>query len=69
MSLANPNIQVILILLFLFPRDELKRHYNLGHYYLDVSLDDLASFDEDLADQLQKQPAEYLPLVRQTKEV
>eukprot|EP00057_Strongylocentrotus_purpuratus_P035774 XP_801948.1 PREDICTED: DNA replication licensing factor mcm5 [Strongylocentrotus purpuratus] len=43
-------------------RDELKRHYNLGHYFLDVSLDDLASFDEDLADQLQKQPAEYLPL-------
>ncbi|XP_033627243.1 DNA replication licensing factor mcm5-like [Asterias rubens] len=42
-------------------RDELKRHYNLGQYWLDVCLDDLASFDEDLADKLKKQPAEFLP--------
>ena len=51
-------------LLFFHYRDELKRHYNLGQYYLLVSFDDLISFDEDLADKLQKLPAEHLPLVR-----
>ncbi|XP_038072894.1 DNA replication licensing factor mcm5-like [Patiria miniata] len=42
-------------------RDELKRHYNLGQFWLDVNLDDVASFDEDLADKLKKNPAEFLP--------
>ena len=54
--------QCYLMVLFC-PRDELKRHYNLGQYWLEVSLDDLASFDEDLADKLQKLPAEHLPMV------
>lgn len=45
-------------------RDELKRHYNLGQYYIEVEMEDLASFDEDLADYLYKQPAEHLQLVR-----
>ncbi|XP_072031624.1 LOW QUALITY PROTEIN: DNA replication licensing factor mcm5-A-like [Amphiura filiformis] len=43
-------------------RDELKRHYNLGQYWLEISIDDLASFDEDLADKLQKHPTEHLPM-------
>lgn len=45
-------------------RDELKRHYNLGQYWIEVEMEDLASFDEDLADYLYKQPAEHLQLVR-----
>lgn len=45
------------------PRDELKRHYNLGEYWIEVEMEDLASFDEDLADYLYKQPAEHLQLV------
>lgn len=44
-------------------RDELKRHYNLGEYWIEVEMEDLASFDEDLADSLYKQPAEHLELV------
>ncbi|XP_058952696.1 DNA replication licensing factor mcm5-A-like [Pocillopora verrucosa] len=43
-------------------RDQLKRHYNLGQFYLEVDLQDLTSFDEQLADKLTKSPAEFLPL-------
>ncbi|XP_078388210.1 DNA replication licensing factor MCM5 [Cetorhinus maximus] len=46
-------------------RDELKRHYNLGEYWIEVSLEDLSSFDEDLADYLLKQPSEHLPLLEE----
>lgn len=48
---------------FSYPyRDQLKRRYNLGQYYLEVDLQDLTSFDEQLADKLTKSPAEFLPL-------
>ncbi|XP_027451237.1 DNA replication licensing factor MCM5 isoform X2 [Zalophus californianus] len=51
-------------------RDELKRHYNLGEYWVEVEMEDLASFDEDLADYLYKQPAEHLQLLEEAaKEV
>ncbi|KAK7488402.1 hypothetical protein BaRGS_00020376 [Batillaria attramentaria] len=43
-------------------RDQLKRHYNLGQFWLDVELDDVSSFDETLAEKLLKLPSEYLPL-------
>lgn len=49
---------------FLFDRDELKRHYNLGEYYLTVDVEDVASFDETLAEKLYKLPTDHLPLVR-----
>lgn len=48
---------------FVFPyRDQLKRNYYLGQYMLEVSLDDLASFDEHAADKLLKSPMEYMPI-------
>ncbi|XP_065661260.1 DNA replication licensing factor mcm5-A isoform X2 [Hydra vulgaris] len=48
---------------FVFPyRDQLKRNYSLGQYYLDVSLDDLRSYDEHLADRVEKSPAECIPI-------
>ncbi|KAH0616946.1 hypothetical protein JD844_028446 [Phrynosoma platyrhinos] len=51
-------------------RDDLKRHYNLGQYWIEVEMEDLASFDEDLADYLYKQPAEHLQLLEEAaKEV
>ncbi|XP_046401937.1 DNA replication licensing factor Mcm5 [Ischnura elegans] len=43
-------------------RDALKRQYNLRKFWLEVNIEDLASFDESLADALYKQPAEHLPL-------
>uniref|UniRef100_A0A2P2HWJ7 DNA replication licensing factor MCM5 n=1 Tax=Hirondellea gigas TaxID=1518452 RepID=A0A2P2HWJ7_9CRUS len=43
-------------------RDCLKRQYNLRQYWLDVCMEDLASYDEMLADKLKKQPTEHLPL-------
>ncbi|KAG8228475.1 hypothetical protein J437_LFUL009340 [Ladona fulva] len=43
-------------------RDALKRQYNLRKYWLEVNIEDLASFDESLADALYKQPAEHIPL-------
>lgn len=50
----------------IYSRDELKRHYNLGEYWIEVEMEDLASFDEELADYLYKQPAEHLQLVSGT---
>ncbi|NWR72190.1 MCM5 factor, partial [Centropus unirufus] len=51
-------------------RDELKRHYNLSQYWVEVEMEDLASFDEDLADYLYKQPADHLQLLEEAaKEV
>lgn len=47
-------------------REQLKRHYNLSQYKLNVSMEDLASFDAQLADRLTRLPADYLPLVRPT---
>uniref|UniRef100_A0A7N6FEA5 DNA replication licensing factor MCM5 n=1 Tax=Anabas testudineus TaxID=64144 RepID=A0A7N6FEA5_ANATE len=46
-------------------RDELKRHYTLGEYWVEVEMEDLASFDEDLSDCLYKLPTENLPLSEQ----
>ncbi|WAR18215.1 MCM5-like protein [Mya arenaria] len=43
-------------------QDELKRHYNLGEYYLEVEIEDVSSFDEALAEKLYKLPAQHLPL-------
>ncbi len=45
-------------------RDQLKRHYTLGQYRLEVVMEDLSSFDPQLADSLTRQPAIFLPLVR-----
>ncbi|KAG8327690.1 minichromosome maintenance protein 5 [Homalodisca vitripennis] len=42
--------------------DALKRQYNLGQYWLEINIEDLASFDENLADKLYKQPTEHLPV-------
>jgi DNA replication licensing factor MCM5 len=51
-------------------RDELKRQYNLRQYWLEVNIEDLASFDETLADKLYKQPIEHLPVFEEAaKEV
>ncbi|XP_077300178.1 minichromosome maintenance 5 [Arctopsyche grandis] len=51
-------------------RDALKRQYNLGQFWLEINLDDLASFDDVLAEKLMKQPAEHLPLLEEAaKEV
>ncbi|RDD44892.1 DNA replication licensing factor mcm5 [Trichoplax sp. H2] len=42
-------------------RDDLRKHYNMGQYWLEVDLDDLRNYDDQLADHLIKQPSEYLP--------
>ncbi|XP_066594650.1 DNA replication licensing factor Mcm5 [Prorops nasuta] len=41
-------------------RDNLKRNYNLGQYWLEVNLEDLAAFDESLAEKIYKSPSEYM---------
>ncbi|KAJ8670144.1 hypothetical protein QAD02_001403 [Eretmocerus hayati] len=43
-------------------RDTLKRHYNQRQYWIEVNLEDLAAFDESLAEKVNKQPTEYLPI-------
>ena len=44
-------------------REQLKKRYNLRQYKLLVVMEDLASFDAQLADRLTRLPADYLPLV------
>uniref|UniRef100_A0A4W5PRW5 DNA replication licensing factor MCM5 n=1 Tax=Hucho hucho TaxID=62062 RepID=A0A4W5PRW5_9TELE len=46
-------------------RDDVKRHYTLGEYWVEVEMEDLASFDEDLSDCLYKMPSENLPLLEE----
>ncbi|KAL4238588.1 minichromosome maintenance protein 5 [Mactra antiquata] len=43
-------------------RDELKRHYNLRQYCLTVDIEDVSSFDENLAEKLYKFPTDHLPV-------
>ncbi|XP_042906922.1 DNA replication licensing factor mcm5-A isoform X2 [Parasteatoda tepidariorum] len=51
-------------------RDQLKQHYNMKQYWLEIALEDLTDFDELLGEKLNKQPAEYLPLFEEAaKEV
>lgn len=51
-------------------RDSLKRNYNLGQYCLEINIEDLTSFDENLADKLYKYPTEHLPIFEEAaKEV
>lgn len=40
----------------------MKRNYLLGRYFLEVEIEDLAGFDETLADKLYKQPTEHLAI-------
>lgn len=50
---------------FNFFRDTLKRNYNLGQYWLEINLEDLAAFDESLAEKIQKLPTEYLSILEE----
>eukprot|EP00039_Didymoeca_costata_P020257 m.340641 g.340641 ORF g.340641 m.340641 type:complete len:719 (+) comp19435_c0_seq1:149-2305(+) len=43
-------------------RDQLRRHYNLGKYYIEVDLDDLTAFSETLASLLHTKPTDFFPL-------
>ncbi|GBP61185.1 DNA replication licensing factor Mcm5 [Eumeta japonica] len=46
-------------------RDELKRNYNLGQYWVEINIEDLSSYDEVLAEKLRKKPTEYLPILEE----
>lgn len=43
-------------------REQLKNHYSLAQYWIDVNLADINSFDENLADKLVRSPSEFIPL-------
>lgn len=59
----GPECVIEMISFFCSTRDELKRHYTLGEFWVEVEMEDLASFDEDLSDCLYKLPSENLALV------
>lgn len=46
-------------------RDQLRDHFNLGEYWISVSLEDLDSFDEVLSDKLKKRPTLLMELFEQ----
>lgn len=41
----------------------MKQNYNLGQFYLDVRIEDLTTFDEQLANELVHNPHDYLQKV------
>lgn len=43
-------------------REQLKHHYSICQYWVEVDLQDAISYDEDMADKLCKHPTDYLPL-------
>lgn len=43
-------------------RNQLKDHFNLGEYWINVSLEDLDSYDEVLSDKLKKNPTKLVEL-------
>ncbi|TDG42623.1 hypothetical protein AWZ03_010951 [Drosophila navojoa] len=43
-------------------RDNLKRNYLNGRYFLEIEMEDVVGFDETLADKLNKQPTEHLQI-------
>ncbi|XP_074593439.1 minichromosome maintenance 5 [Brevipalpus obovatus] len=43
-------------------REMLKSQYNSGQYFIEVSLEDLSSYDEDLATKVSRYPIDSLPL-------
>lgn len=47
-------------------RNELKEHYNTEQYWIEISLDDLNSFDEELADNVNKSPIQYMKIFEAT---
>jgi len=46
----------------------LRRNYNSRRYWIDIELRHLSDYDDNLCDNLKKQPAELLPLVRERNE-
>ncbi|XP_053200983.1 DNA replication licensing factor mcm5-B-like [Panonychus citri] len=51
-------------------RDLLRRQFNIGQFWVEIALEDLSSYDEDLATQVTKYPIESLPLFEEAaKEV
>ena len=46
-------------------RNQLRDHYNLGEYWISVSLEDLDSYDEILSDKLKNQPSLYMEYFEQ----
>lgn len=51
-------------------RDALKSNYLLGKFFLEVEIEDVAGFDENLADKLKNQPSEHLKIFEEAaKEV
>lgn len=64
------RLKGIIFNLYSFSRDTLKRNYLLGRHYLEVDMEDLAGFDEALADKLSKKPSEHLQIFEEAaKEV
>ncbi|CAK9301437.1 unnamed protein product [Gordionus sp. m RMFG-2023] len=43
-------------------RDQLRRNYDLDRYWLEISLEDITNFDEEIGDKLWNLPTEIIPL-------
>ncbi|RWS16481.1 DNA replication licensing factor mcm5-A-like protein [Dinothrombium tinctorium] len=64
------NLQVTRKLKEFIRDDQLRNHYNIGQFWIEVSIEDLAAYDEELANKILKHPSECLPLFEEAaKEV
>lgn len=53
----------------LVPRDQIRENVLLKQYYCDVDVGHLISFNEELAHRLVTEPAEIIPLVKNTASI
>lgn len=44
-------------------RDQLKRNYNIGQYWLEVKLEDIIQYDEELFGKIKEYPSEFASVV------
>lgn len=44
-------------------REQLMKNYNVGNFFLEISLDDLKRFDESATMKLRRYPTRFLPAV------
>ena len=48
--------------------DILKQNYNLGNFYLEVNVEDITDFDDQLGDKIYKRAVEVLPCLLYTSD-
>jgi DNA replicative helicase MCM subunit Mcm2 (Cdc46/Mcm family) len=57
-------VLVLSILNIFMNRDMLRNNYNTRQFWIEISIEDVLNYDEDLADQILRRPGEFINIVR-----